>query len=228
MSTVEIGIRSIQHYLYCSHRWGLLEIDRAWAENIFVTKANLMHERVHDPGRNYYTRGKKVFTSVPIYHDEEEYNLYGVVDCLEATEDKNGILIAGSEKRYKLCIVEYKPTKPKNRAYHEEDFMQVFAQKLCVDYVFKCDCGAVIYYADVKKRIELPVREMRVEYDEKLKRLLIEMRQYLKQGIIPAIPKGQKCSGCSMKDLCMPSIKKIKALRPEIEKLGKTFDAEDF
>ena len=151
-----------------------------------------------------------------------------MVDCLEATEDKNGILIAGSEKRYKLCIVEYKPTKPKNRAYHEEDFMQVFAQKLCVDYVFKCDCGAVIYYADVKKRIELPVREMRVEYDEKLKRLLIEMRQYLKQGIIPAIPKGQKCSGCSMKDLCMPSIKKIKALRPEIEKLGKTFDAEDF
>ena len=32
MSSVEITIRSIQHYLYCPHRWGLLEIDKAWAE----------------------------------------------------------------------------------------------------------------------------------------------------------------------------------------------------
>ena len=28
MSSVEITIRSIQHYLYCPHRWGLLEIDK--------------------------------------------------------------------------------------------------------------------------------------------------------------------------------------------------------
>ena len=62
---MEITIRSIQHYLYCPHRWGLLEIDKAWAENFFVTKANLMHDRVHDPNRNYTARGKRIFTSVP-------------------------------------------------------------------------------------------------------------------------------------------------------------------
>ena len=59
MSSVEITIRSIQHYLYCPHRWGLLEIDKAWEENIFVTKANLMHKRVHDPKKNYILEGKK-------------------------------------------------------------------------------------------------------------------------------------------------------------------------
>ena len=32
----------------------------------------------------------------------------------------------------------------------EDDLMQVFAQKICVDYVFGCDCDGVIYYADVK------------------------------------------------------------------------------
>ena len=53
MKSEEITIRSIQHYMYCPHRWGLLEIDKAWAENVFVTKANLMHERVHDPDRHY-------------------------------------------------------------------------------------------------------------------------------------------------------------------------------
>ena len=62
MNTAEITIRSIQHYLYCPHRWGLMEIDKAWAENMYVTKANLMHERVHDPDQNYTIRGKKVYT----------------------------------------------------------------------------------------------------------------------------------------------------------------------
>ena len=58
MKENEISIRSIQHYLYCPHRWGLIEIDRAWAENYFVTKANLMHERVHTPAQGYLSRGE--------------------------------------------------------------------------------------------------------------------------------------------------------------------------
>lgn len=227
MSAEVIAIRSIQHYLYCPHRWGLLEIDKAWAENGFVTKANLMHERVHDPERSYYARGKKVYTSVPVYHDQEEYHLYGMVDCLEAKADDAGIRIAGNDRKYRLCIVEYKPTKPKNQPYREDDFMQVFAQKLCVDYVFGGDYRAVLYYADVKKRIELPIKENYEQSDQKLKQLLSEMRDCLKLGRIPAIPKGQKCSGCSMKDLCMPSVKQIKSLRSEIEKIERNWDTED-
>lgn len=219
MSTVEIAIRSIQHYLYCPHRWGLLEIDKAWAENAFVTKANLMHNRVHDPERNYISRGKKVYTSVPVYNDLDEYNLYGVVDCLEMTEDKNGITIDGSKEKYNICIVEYKPTRPKNEEYHEEDLMQVFAQKVCVDYVFGCDCEAILYYADVKKRIKLPLKEHFDVYDEQLVRILKEMRMYFAQGVIPSIRKGQKCSGCSMKDLCMPSVKKVRDFESELRKI---------
>jgi CRISPR-associated exonuclease Cas4 len=53
------------------------------------------------------------------------------------------------------------------------------------------------------------------------------MRDCLKLGRIPAIPKGQKCSGCSMKDLCMPSVKQIKSLRSEIEKIERNWDTED-
>ena len=143
MSSVEITIRSIQHYLYCPHRWGLLEIDKAWEENIFVTKANLMHKRVHDPKKNYISRGKKVFTSVPIYNDLEPYNLYGMTDCMELHENKNGISINGSEEKYQIVVVEYKPTKPKKQEYREDDLMQVFAQKLCIDFVFGGHCKAM-------------------------------------------------------------------------------------
>lgn len=200
----EISIRAIQHYLYCPHRWGLLEIDRAWAENVFVTKANLLHGRVHDPDSHYTTGRKKVFTSVPVYHDDPKYNLYGIVDCLELTEDTSGVSIENMPGKYRICIVEYKPTKPKDKEYHEEDLMQVFAQKLCVDYVFGGDCEAVLYYADVKKRIRLPLQENFARYEEALAAILEDMRDRMATGKIPKIRVGQKCSGCSMADMCMP------------------------
>ena len=218
MRSEEITIRSIQHYMYCPHRWGLLEIDKAWAENVFVTKANLMHERVHDPNRNYTGRGRKVFTSVPVYNDLEEYNLYGVMDCLECKESKDGIDAFHDGKKYKLCIVEYKPTKSKQQTHRKDDLMQIFAQKICVDYVFHCDCETILYYADVKQRIPVDFTDSYREFDNELKDLLCEMRANLREGIIPPIRKGQQCSGCSMKDMCMPSsLKKSYRFQKELQ-----------
>lgn len=219
MRTEEIAIRAIQHYLYCPHRWGLLEIDKAWAENYYVTKANLLHERVHDPQNHYTAKGKRVYTSVPVYNDLECYNLYGVTDCMELTPAESGAAVPGIPGAWKICIVEYKPTKPKDQDYRQDDAMQVFAQKLCVDYVFGGDCDGVIYYANEKKRISLPLRENWTSYDTTLRTLLEEMRRNLRLGIIPPIRKGQKCAGCSMKDLCMPDLKPAKDLLSEIRKI---------
>lgn len=233
MMEQEISIRSIQHYLYCPHRWGLLEIDRAWAENVFVTKANLLHRRVHDPDRRYTMPGKKVFTAVSVYNDLPKYDLYGIIDCLELTERADGVGIEGLPGKYGLCIVEYKPTKPRDQAYHQEDLMQVFAQKLCVDYVFGCDCDAVLYYADVKKRVTLPLRENFTRYSDEIILILEEMRDRLRAGKIPEIRSGQKCSGCSMKEVCMPKTGKQTAFSQLLNEIrqsgvGSALEEQDF
>ena len=214
----DIAIRSIQHYLYCPHRWGLLEIDCAWAENVFVTKANLLHDRVHNPKASYSSYGKKCYTSVSVYNDKSEYNLYGVTDCIEISE----------KEKSNFCIVEYKPSKPKNKEYNFDDLMQVFAQKICVDYVFDCDCDGVLYYADVKKRIKLPLKENFSEYDDILKKTLSEMRSLRKEGKIPEIIKNHNCSGCSMKDICMPALKTPKSVRDSIEKILEKKECENY
>jgi len=191
--------------MYCQHRWGLIEIGRVWLENYFVTKANLLHEHVHDEKCRYFSSAQKVFHSVSVYLDDEPYNIYGVVDCLEAVRSNAGtVKIDGIEGKYSLNIVEYKPSKPKNALFNEEDLMQVFAQKLCVDHLFNTDCEAYVYYADVKKRIRLPLRENYQLYDSRLKEILAEMRGYMERGFIPHIEKGQKCSGCSFEEMCMP------------------------
>lgn len=200
-----IAIRSIQHWLYCPHRWGLLEVDCAWAENYYVTKANLLHKRVHN-ANSYTSKAKTSYTSVTVYNDLPQYKIYGITDCLEITDGK-------------YSLVEYKPTKPKNEDYNYEDLMQVFAQKICVDYVFGCDCDGYIYYADVKKKVKLPISEKFDYYNESLINSLSQMRSYLDKGIIPLAEKGQKCSGCSMKDICMPNFKKKTTLAKSINML---------
>ena len=119
-------------------------------------------------------------------------------------------------KKYNLTIVEYKPTKPKQKEYNEEDLMQVFAQKICVDYVFKTDCECILYYADVKKRITLPVKDDFKVLNHKLKSVLEVIRQNLKCGIIPMKEKNQKCSGCSLINICLPKESSSLSLRQRL------------
>jgi CRISPR-associated exonuclease Cas4 len=199
-----VSIRNLQHYMYCPHRWGLINIDCSWMENYFVTKGNLIHERVHDPDQSYYARNKRVLTSVPVYNDE--IGIYGVTDCIELRQSARGVKIPGYSDNYQLTIVEYKPRKPKEKDFYEEDVLQVFAQKICVDKIFHCDSEGVIYYADIKKRVKLPLNEMYDDYLAKLKEILTDIRDLTERGEIPPIRKKQKCSGCSFHDLCLPEV----------------------
>lgn len=197
-----------------------MEIGQAWAENYYVIKANILHERVHNPDRNYSLRGKKVLTALDIFNDSPEYDICGKTDCLECTPSKSGVVLRDG-KRYALRLVEYKPTMPKSGGYNEDDLLQVFAQKLCIDGMFHCDCDATIYYQDKKKRIDLPLSEEYQEYAAKIRQMLVEMRAYRTAGKIPGRQKGQRCNGCSLRDLCMPSAKQPKNVRARIDAMMK-------
>ncbi len=166
-----------------------------------MVKANIQHQNVHS-GNVSYKKDVKVVTATDVYNDD--YNLFGEVDSLELRKDNEGVAIENG--RYSITIVEHKPTKPKDREFNFDDALQVFAQKLCVDYVFKTNAKAVIYYRDVKQRIALPFEQEYSSYLSTLENILQEMREHILESKIPAVKKGQKCSGCSFKELCIPKI----------------------
>lgn len=203
-----MNIRMIQHYMYCPRRYALLEINRDWLENAFVVKADIMHEHVHDGSHNFSDSKKVVRSSVDVYNDLPEYDLYGILDCVEFVKDKNGVAINGLSGTYKVQIVEYKPKAPKETAFRETDAIQVFAQKICADFTWKCSSEAFLYYADTRKRIALPFDEEYETYDAMLKKYISEMHDILESHTIPSRKKGQKCSGCSISDLCFPKVNK--------------------
>lgn len=197
-----VNIRTIQHYMYCPRRYALLEVNDDWSENYFVVKANLMHENVHSGKHSFSDSRKIVKSSVAIYNDNPKYNLYGIADCIEFVRNKSGTFIPSLDGYYDVNVVEYKPTPPKTGEYNETDVIQVFAQKLCVDYIFGCESNGVIYYSEARKRVNLPLNERYIEYDELIKELLVKMHEITEKSIFPPKVKGQKCSGCSMRDLC--------------------------
>lgn len=197
-----INIRSIQHFQYCPRRFGLLEIENDWEENAFVVKANLLHEKVHDGSHSYNSSAKVVRSSVVVYNDLPEYDLYGITDCVEFVKDSKGVLIPGINDKCRVQIVEYKPKAPKGDNFYHADALQVFAQKICADYVWNTNADCFIYYCDTKKRVKLPFDEKYDEYDIHLKDILKQMREIIASEKIPNMKKGQKCNGCSLKDVC--------------------------
>lgn len=220
-----VSIRNLQHYLYCPHRWGLINIDCSWAENYFVTKADLMHQRVHDPDHSYVSSKKRVLTAVPVYNDA--FGIYGITDCIELVRDAQGAAVEGYPGKYSLTIVEYKPRQPAKSDFNHEDAIQVFAQKICVDSIFRCKSRGVIYYGDTRRRIELPLNENYQNYFSELRDLVSQVRDDTIKGIIPHIRKGQKCGGCSFKDMCLPQLSKGGKKQTFLDYLKQAEQAED-
>lgn len=227
MNDRSINIRDIQHFMYCKRRWGLLALNGDWRENAMVVKADLIHENVHDGTHSFSDKDKLVRSSVPVYNDAEQYDIYGITDCVEFVRSRGGVGINGADGLFSVRLIEYKPTAPKNPdtalGFNQTDAIQVFAQKICADYVWGCDCECYIYYSDKRRRVKLPFGEEYGKYDEMLRALLSEMRRYAGENTIPVRDKGQKCSGCSIKDICFPKSASY-SVREEIYRLREEGD----
>ncbi len=197
--------------MYCPRRFALMDINKDWAENAFVVKANITHENVHSGKHEYKSGDKTVLSSVALYNDE--LDLYGVADCVEFCKSSGGEWIGELGGRFTVKLIEYKPTQPKNGVVRETDAIQVFAQKLCADYIWNCDSEGYIYYSDTRKRVKLPFDKEYDKYKNLFDALTAEMKELVEKGVIPERRKKQNCSGCSMKDICMPQIKRYNVKR---------------
>ena len=193
-------IREVQHYVYCAHRWGLIHIGCDWSENLFVNRAVLMHENA-DSGKNNMVRGKYVERSVRVFN--REWDLYGILDCLQLTPDASGYYIPKYGKKFSLDIIEYKPTHTVSAQAALADRMQLLAQKICVDSMFSTDSKTSIYYADIRKRVYLSFEEKDFVM---LKSVISQIKDLYDSAEIPPARQSQLCGGCSMKDICLPKI----------------------
>jgi len=198
-----VRIRDLQHFYYCPHRWGLKCIEDMWQDNALTVTSNLAHTRVHNEKLLNSYRGKVSLGDVTLF--SQNYGVYGKADCVELSPYSGGVSVSGYSGKYKISVVEYKPTQRKS-GVSPADRLQLFAQTVCAEEIFSSKAESFIYYADVKKRVKVEFDDS----DEELLRSTVkQIEECLEKEIIPPVEYGKKCSGCSLYERCMPRCKKI-------------------
>ncbi len=191
-----LPLSGIQHFAYCPRQWALIHVEQQWLENLGTAEGRLVHHRVDDPYYNESRGHLRVERAIPLV--SKTLGLYGVADLMEIVEKDDD-----NTKSYHL--VEYKRGKPK---VDDRDQVQLCAQAICIEEMREVKLHYGYFFYDMVKH------RQKVEFTELLraqvKELSDAMHYYFRNGITPVLKKSSKCRNCSLFDICMPKLEKLK------------------
>ena len=203
-------LSGIQHFVFCRRQWAFIHIEQVWKDNYLTVAGELMHENAHDKGMTE-KRGNTIITrGMPIR--SKVLGVSGECDVVEFhRDDKNGIGIFGWEGKYKILPVEYKHGELK-----EEDVLQLTAEAMCLEEMLCCEIThGCIYYGKIRHR---EIVEFTQERREKVIKIFEEMHDNFRRGYTPKVKKTKGCNSCSLKDICLPKLEKVRSAKEYIAK----------
>ena len=200
-----IPLSSVNQYLFCTRRAGLIHVEGVFAENEHTVLGSQLHDQIDIPG--YETvRGVTLLRALPVW--SARLGLSGKCDVVERHPD-------GS-----LVPVEFK--KGRRRKFDNDD-AQLCAQALCLEEMFGREVSrGAIFHARSKRRRE-------VQFSHELRRLTEQAIQAVHQLIeaetVPRAVHKPQCSECSLFEICLPE---ITSSPPMLAQVGRAvFDSGD-
>jgi CRISPR-associated exonuclease Cas4 len=193
-----LPISALQHFIFCPRRAALVLLEGVWKENVFTAEGTAVHRRAHDVNASELRNGINIARGMELWSNR--LGLVGKADIIEFT-------LSNTQQVEHFNVVEYKRGSPKGK----RDFpfhVQVCAQVLCLEEMLGITSSdAQIYYAKVKRRVDLPLTS---ELRSTTLYAIHTLRDLVHQGKTPVIGYQQrKCDRCSLFPVCMP-----KAVRP--------------
>ena len=201
MEDEELLLSGIQHFAFCRRQWALIHIEQQWAENVRTVEGNIFHRNAHD-GIAVEVRCNKIIMR-GLQVSSKAMNVTGVCDVVEFNRDPNGIALAGYEGLWSVCPVEYKKGEPKP---NDADRLQLCGQAMCLEEMLSCAIpNGYLFYGE-------PHRREAVEFTPELRACVkdnfAEMHDYFRRGYTPSVKLTKSCNACSLKELCLPKLKK--------------------
>ena len=183
-----IQLSALQHYIFCPRQCALIHIEQLWTENLFTAQGRIMHERVHDAGRE--SRGDvRIEHGVPLC--SMRLGLSGKADVVEFHRQPNGLWLP--------FPVEYKRGKPKP---DDCDTVQLCAQALCLEEMLKVVIPAgALFYGKTRRRTDVRFVE---SLRQKTEETAMQVRKLLESGKTPEPEYSSKCESCSLIKMCLP------------------------
>ena len=186
-----LPLSGLQHLLFCERQCALIHIEQVWAENRFTAEGRIMHERVHEEGKE--SRGDvRIEFSMPLR--SLRLGLIAKADVVEFHRDKEH-----PDDVWRPFPVEYKRGKPKKGNY---DKVQLCGQAMCLEEMLDVEIPAgALFYGKTRRRQDVVFDSvLRRETDDAAKRF----HELVASEVTPKPVYSKKCDNCSMYDLCMP------------------------
>ncbi len=204
-----LQLSGIQHYAFCRRQWGLAHIELQWCENVRTVEGHLMHRRAHD-GEIVERRGDLIVSrAMPV--QSKELGISGECDVVEFHKASDGVYIPRYDGYYHVLPVEYKKGRPKE---DEIDILQLAAQTMCLEEMLCCQIDeGFLYYGETKHRLRVSITK---ELRAKVRTIVAEMHQYYEKGATPKGKRTKACNACSLKDICLPVLMKVRSVHQYI------------
>ncbi len=204
-------ISGLQHFAFCPRQWGLIHLEQQWEENYLTTTGKILHEKVDDPFLKE-SRGDKVITRA-MKLVSQELCLSGQADAVEFHRvpkgaESLGALLDGHEGYWKPRPVEYKRGRPKA---DNRDAVQLCAQAICLEEMLGVSISeGDLFYGETRRRETILFTE---ELRDQVKSLASQMLIAFRSGITPAPSPEKQCKACSLVDICLPKLGKVKSVK---------------
>jgi CRISPR-associated exonuclease Cas4 len=196
-----LPISALQHLLFCERQCALIHVEQQWTENRFTAEGRILHERVHESaaesrGDVRIVRGLRLRSL--------QLGLIGIADVVEWHRDADrGMAVAGLSGQWRPFPVEYKRGKPKANACDE---VQLCAQAMCLEEMLNCtiESGA-LFYGKTRRRKDLALT---AALRNTVANAASRLHALFAANITPPAEFGKKCESCSLKDVCLPELRK--------------------
>lgn len=203
-------LSGIQHFAFCRRQWALIHIEQLWEENLRTTEGNLLHENCHDGYSSESRKDVLLSRGMPIF--SRTLGVSGECDIVEFRKSTEGITLHGRDGLYTVYPVEYKHGEPKNS---DIDMLQLAAQAICLEEMLSCKISdGAIFYGKIKRRQKVLLTDA---LKAQARVLFNEMHGYFQRGYVPRVKPTKSCNACSLKNLCLPKLCKIKSVKDYLE-----------
>lgn len=205
-------ISGIQHFKFCRRQWALIHVEQQWAENEHTVVGELMHKKTHDPYLIEKRNDVLIVRALPV--SSRSIGISGECDIVEFHKCDEGIKLIGHRGLCSVYPVEYKKGKPKES---DEDKLQLAAQAMCLEEMFLTQIPeGALYYGETRRR---EVVEFTEEIRNQVKSIFEEMHGYYERKYTPKVKTTKACSGCSLKDICLPKLMKTGSVKAYVSKM---------
>ncbi len=203
-------LSGLQHFAYCRRQWALIHIEQQWAENERTVDGQIFHSVAHDKAR-IEKRGDLLITrGLPV--KSAKLGMSGICDVVEFHKSEEGVSLASYEGLWQPYPVEYKKGLPK---LNEADEMQLCGQAICLEEMLLCRIpGGSLFYGENRRREPVEFTE---ELRGKVYDMAKEMHVLWDKGYTPRVKPQKGCNACSLKEICVPRLGRVKSVSAYIE-----------